>query len=63
MKKFNLDFKLSIPESQMTSLLKKLEDSYLENEYHNSTHGADVCNSIMYLVTNSCVVEALTSVE
>jgi len=47
----------------LTSLLSKLEKAYIENSYHNSTHGADVAASLVYFVSNSSILDALTSIE
>lgn len=40
-----------------------LEDSYLENPYHNSRHAADVCNSLLYFIYNTDFKKHLTMLE
>jgi hypothetical protein len=39
-----------IDEANFDVFLKGLEDHYLDNPYHNSTHAADVMGSMIYFV-------------
>ena len=59
--KYKLDstFKLNEPEV----FLKELESRYLPNPYHNSSHGADVMNSFLFLLNNSDLYSQCTDIE
>ena len=62
-RKFGLDDQLSIPDSQLSSFLQELEHKYLKNPYHNSTHGADVMCSTIYLLSASPLIDNITNLE
>lgn len=62
-KRFGLDSSLCIDNSLIDNFLQNLESSYLENPYHNSTHGADVMSSYLYLLHNSDLVNHVSHNE
>lgn len=62
-KRFGLDSNLNIDNNLVDNFLRNLESSYLENPYHNSTHGADVMSSYLYLLSNSDMVNHVSHNE
>mmetsp|Transcript_4008 Transcript_4008/g.9349 ORF Transcript_4008/g.9349 Transcript_4008/m.9349 type:complete len:876 (-) Transcript_4008:147-2774(-) len=42
-----------LPREQLCHFLGRLEGSYKDNPYHSHIHGADMCNSFMFLATRS----------
>ena len=58
-----MNYLYSIPEDKILTFLNKLEQSYRKNHYHNSTHGADVMCSFLYLVNNSDIFSFISSLE
>lgn len=51
MKKFNIFQTLNTDSTVATSFLTDVSDGYLPNPYHNSIHGADVCNAVGYFLS------------
>jgi len=51
MKKFNIFNTLNTNPAIATNFLKDVSDGYLPNPYHNSIHGADVCNAVAYFLS------------
>jgi len=49
-KKFKVNKALHIDPTTLTNFLNDVSDSYLNNPYHNSIHGADVVNSVGYFL-------------
>jgi hypothetical protein len=62
-KRFGLDQSLNVESSLIESFFINLESSYRENPYHNSTHGADVMSSYLYLLNNSDLVNHVSHNE
>ena len=52
-----------IEDSIIENYFSSLENEYLPNPYHNSTHGVDVMNSFIYLVSYSQILNCISSVE
>jgi cAMP-specific phosphodiesterase 4 len=61
--KYALYDSFKICETKTVAFLSALEARYLPNPYHNSTHAADVLNSLFYLIKNTSVFEHLTELE
>ncbi len=53
MKKCHLLAKLEVPANHLRCWLVALTDAYKKNSYHNSMHGADVCQTMYCLMENS----------
>lgn len=62
-KRFSLDEQLSIDETVLSAFLMELEEKYLKNPYHNSTHAADVMCSAVYLLSASSLIGEITYLE
>ena len=61
--KFGLFKKMNIEETVAQRYFEAMEGSYKPNPYHNSCHGADVLNSILYLFHNSEVITFMSDLE
>lgn len=62
-RRYGLDELCCVPENIIKNFLRKLENSYKNNPYHNSMHAADVMSSYMYFVNNSDMIDAISSIE
>ncbi|OMJ89414.1 hypothetical protein SteCoe_8412 [Stentor coeruleus] len=62
-RRYGLDELCCVPENIIKNLLRKLEQSYKSNPYHNSMHAADVMSSYIYFVNNSDMLDAISSIE
>jgi hypothetical protein len=60
---YQLDSMLKISPVTLIKFLKTLEENYLDNPYHNSTHAADVLCSFMYLVNTSSIKKMMSGLE
>jgi hypothetical protein len=63
LQKYNLYNSLKIPRENSEAFLTAIESKYLPNPYHNSTHGADVLNSMFYLLENSGLFVSMTAID
>ena len=61
--KFGLGRKLGVSEMVAARYFDAVESAYKPNPYHNSCHGADVLNSILYFYHNSEIITFLTDLE
>ena len=65
--RYDLIDKFNIPESCLHNFLESIENGYLDNPYHNSTHAADVAQTIHVLLScggdESLVARYLTDVD
>lgn len=61
--KFGLGKKLNVSETVAARYFDAVEASYKPNPYHNSCHGADVLNSMLYFYHNSEIITFLTDLE
>lgn len=62
-RRYGLDELCNVPENIIKNFLRKLENSYRDNPYHNSTHAADVMSSYIYFVNNSDILDSMSSIE
>lgn len=62
-KMYGLDEMFNISDEVLDSFLNKVENGYPQNPYHNSTHGADVMCSYLYLLTKSRLSESMVYIE
>lgn len=61
--KFELIKKFKISSVKLKSFLSQLQTGYLDNPYHNSTHGADVGRSVAYFLRKGRIAEYCTDIE
>lgn len=61
--KFSLDVYLPCSLAVIENFFSEMEDSYKEKPYHNCTHAADVASSILFLLTNSPVLNYMNNSE
>ncbi|KAK9908731.1 hypothetical protein WJX75_002027 [Coccomyxa subellipsoidea] len=60
---FDLIDKLRLPDKKLRNYLRGVEDLYLKNPYHNSTHAADVVQGLACLFSNNDFTAQLTDLE
>ncbi|CAL8461903.1 g1434 [Coccomyxa elongata] len=60
---FDLVSTLRLPEKKLQNFLRGVEDAYLNNPYHNSTHAADVVQGLAALFANNPFTAQLTDLE
>ena len=63
MRKYTLDTNLQLSEARVLRFLQEMERKYKPNPYHNSTHAADVLNSLLFLYKQSDIFKELTELE
>lgn len=62
-KKYGLNASLGIEDRRLTAFLQALERKYKPNPYHNSTHAADVLNSLLYIFKHSPTLADMSELE
>ena len=62
-KMYGLDELYKISDEVLDGFLNELESKYLDNPYHNSTHGADVMCSFSFFLTKSRLSDSMTTLE
>ena len=62
-KKYGLDVSLGLAGTRLTEFLQALEAKYKPNPYHNSTHAADVLNSLLFLFKHSQTLTDMNELE
>lgn len=62
-KMYGLDDLYKISDEVLDRFLQELESKYLDNPYHNSTHGADVMCSFCFFLTKSRLSDSMTTLE
>ena len=62
-KMYGLDELYKISDDVLDGFLNELESKYLDNPYHNSTHGADVMCSFSFFLTKSRLSDSMTTLE
>lgn len=62
-KKYALDTNLKLSETRVLKFLQEMERKYKPNPYHNSTHAADVLNSLLFLYKQSDIFKEITELE
>lgn len=55
--------KLALPPVKLASFLRAVESAYRPNPYHNSTHAADVVQSLAWLLASDSITRQLTDLE
>ena len=63
MRKYALVAELKLDEGKVLRFLQNLERKYQDNPYHNSTHAADVLNSLLFLYRQSALFRDTTELE
>ena len=62
-RKYGLMPGLKLDEGKVLRFLQELERKYHDNPYHNSTHAADVLNSLLFLYHQSAIFKDTTELE
>lgn len=62
-RKYGLDVSLGLSGVRLTAFLQALEAKYKPNPYHNSTHAADVLNSLLFLFKHSPTLADMNELE
>ena len=62
-RKYALDTNLKLSEGRVLKFLQEMERKYKPNPYHNSTHAADVMNSLLFLYKQSDIFKEITELE
>ena len=62
-KNYALDSDLQLNETRVLKFLQDMERKYKPNPYHNSTHAADVLNSLLFLYKQSDIFKEITELE
>jgi len=63
LRKYALVAELKLDEGKVLKFLQGLERKYQDNPYHNSTHAADVLNSLLFLYRQSAIFKDTTELE